>query len=91
MARTTRMSLIELMIMKDDIRDVLQYLGKKGNFQFQSGFDSDKNSSSANPYRDVFEKFKTALVYFGYDEKLNLENSSYPSDEERSEANKRTI
>ena len=36
MAKTAQMSLMELMVLKEDISNVLLYLGKSGNFQFQS-------------------------------------------------------
>ena len=36
MAKTTAMKLIELMILKEDIDRVLEFLGKRGNFQFQT-------------------------------------------------------
>ncbi len=35
MARTTNMNLVELMVLKQDIQNVLLYLGKEGDFQFQ--------------------------------------------------------
>ena len=36
MARTTEMRLIELMALSQDVDNVVEYLGKSGNFQFQS-------------------------------------------------------
>lgn len=36
MARTQEMRLIELMTLKQDVSNVVEYLGKKGVFQFQS-------------------------------------------------------
>ena len=36
MAKTAAMKLIELMILKQDIDKVLEFLGKRGNFQFQN-------------------------------------------------------
>ena len=35
MAKTAAMSLIELMVLKQDVYTVLEYIGKKGSFQFQ--------------------------------------------------------
>ena len=46
MARTAVMRLLELMVMKEDIRRVIEYLGKKGNFEFQDGL-GDGNSSAS--------------------------------------------
>ena len=36
MARTAEMTLLELMVLKDDISSVIEYIGKNENFQFQS-------------------------------------------------------
>ena len=36
MGKTATMKLIELMILKEDIDSVLEFLGKRGNFQFQN-------------------------------------------------------
>lgn len=35
MAKTTEMRLVELMALKQDVQNVILYLGKNGNFQFQ--------------------------------------------------------
>ena len=34
MARTAEMKLLELMVLKNDISSVIEYIGKKENFQF---------------------------------------------------------
>ena len=39
MAKTTTMRLVELIVYKEDINNVLTYLGKLGQFQFQSDFE----------------------------------------------------
>ena len=36
MARTAEMKLLELMVLKNDISSVIEYIGKKENFQFQT-------------------------------------------------------
>lgn len=46
MARTTEMKLIELMVLKQDISSVIEFIGKKGSFQFQSKIDYKKNAES---------------------------------------------
>ena len=68
MARTTPMNLVELMIMKDDIRSVLEFLGKKGNFQFQNHKSSDKDAKGENPERELFVKLQDARSF------LNIED-----------------
>lgn len=60
MARTTPMRLVELMILKQDISAVIEFLGKNGNFQFQShGSQSDEQSKS-NPELDILTKLQQA-------------------------------
>ena len=47
MAKTTAMRLLELMVLKEDISRVIEYLGKNGNFEFQSGM-ADRQSTEQN-------------------------------------------
>ena len=47
MAKTTEMRLVDLMVLKQDISNVLLYLGKSGNFQFQSSL-GDKSEAAAD-------------------------------------------
>ena len=58
MARTQQMRLIELMILKQDITIVIEYLGKKGSFQFQNSLEEQKGSSTDN------EEFEADLQYY---------------------------
>lgn len=58
MARTTEMRLIELMALKQDIQNVILYLGKNGNFQFQS----KKRFSNSTSEND--EKFTNIDAHF---------------------------
>lgn len=68
MARTTPMNLVELMVMRDDIRSVLEFLGKKGNFQFQNHKSAEKDSKVENPERDLFVQLQAARTF------LNIED-----------------
>ena len=75
MARTTPMNLVELMIMKNDIRPVLEFLGKKGNFQFQNHkndsskvSDASRSGEAKNPERDLFVRLQDARSF------LNVED-----------------
>ncbi len=75
MARTTPMNLVELMVMKNDIRSVLEFLGKKGNFQFQNHksdsskvSDASRSGEASNPERDLFVKLQEARAL------LNIED-----------------
>ena len=47
MAKTTEMKLLELILLKDDISKVIEYIGKKGNFQFQSKLKEKNNTSDS--------------------------------------------
>ena len=46
MARTAEMRLIELMILKQDISAVIEYIGKKETFQFQKNFKEGSNEKN---------------------------------------------
>ncbi len=62
MARTTAMRLVELMILRQDIHNVLKYLGEFGDFQFQQDFSLSSDSKMENPDQVVFEKLQKARV-----------------------------
>lgn len=78
MARTTAMRLVELMILRQDIHNVLKYLGEFGDFQFQQDFSLSSDSKMENPDQVVFEKLQKARVDLeledldGYKGKVNL-------------------
>lgn len=61
MARTTEMRLIELMALKQDVQNVIHYLGKKGNFQFQSRKRAPKNEDSEEKFVNVDGQFFESL------------------------------
>ena len=49
MAKTTKMKLLELMVLKEDVSAVIEYIGKKESFQFQSKVnEKKKNHFSVN-------------------------------------------
>ena len=55
MGKTATMKLIELMILKDDIDLVLEFLGKRGNFQFQD-LPKENIHNTQNPSGEIFQK-----------------------------------
>ena len=57
MARTATMRLLELMVLKEDISKVIEYIGKKKCFQFDTEFD-DYTSSISNQQKDIFDKLQ---------------------------------
>lgn len=66
MARTTRMSLIELLTMTDDVQNVIEYLGKKGNFQFQEKADTaEAKQSTTNFDKDFLDNIQKVRVFLG--------------------------
>ena len=71
MARTTPMRLVELMVLKQDVSSVIEFLGKKGNFQFQTKHSSSasdsESSSKANPDGDIFLKLQQAKTFLNAD------------------------
>ena len=68
MARTAEMRLIELMVLKEDIVRVIEYLGKYGCFQFQSKkHDSaapKKNAQVLNIDDDLYQRLEELRVFF---------------------------
>lgn len=61
MARTTEMRLVELMSLKQDISNVIEYLGKKGIFQFQERKNSRTNKNEDSEYCNVDQEFLEQL------------------------------
>ena len=90
MARTTPMNLVELMVMKDDIRQVLEFLGKKGNFQFQNKKSIDNDSKNENPERDLFVRLEDARAFLNVTDidSENLQSASAGGEEETGTAEK---
>ncbi|MGL4986735.1 MAG: V-type ATP synthase subunit I [Treponemataceae bacterium] len=77
MGKTAVMRLIELMILKDDIEKVIEYLGKIKNFQFQHEI-SDSVEQKQNSAQDIFERLQVARSY------LNIADShDYTADSTR--------
>lgn len=86
MARTTEMRLIELMVLKEDISRVIEYLGKKGCFEFQSNL-GESSGNNAAPAKDIFDKLQLARSYLGITDldTYSIE-SKLPSDADYEEA-----
>lgn len=67
MGKTATMKLIELMILKDDIDLVLEFLGKRGNFQFQD-LPKENIHNTQNPSGEIFQKVLEAKNYLCIEE-----------------------
>ncbi|MBQ6568166.1 MAG: ATPase, partial [Treponema sp.] len=66
MAKTTAMRLIELMVYREDVKNVLRCLGSLGEFQFQDDLVHGSQSSDdgvhakLNPDLDLFNRLQNA-------------------------------
>ena len=87
MLKTTQMRLVELMILKEDIDNVLEYVGKKGDFQLEN-VPSLSNDDSFNPSSSVYDKLQLARNFLALKDVVEFaEGISIPKDEDYTEAN----
>lgn len=96
MARTAEMTLLELMVLKDDISSVIEYIGKNENFQFQSklkessgaGSAADDSSADAlNIDSQFYDGLLKAYKELGFEEAAyDIKNCSAPKDQDRKKA-----
>jgi len=91
MAKTAQMRLIELMVLKQDISSVIEYIGKKGSFQFQARKRAEDSSEKPADVIDIdgqlYKQLLDASTYLGI-QALPEDLSKYnaPTDELRAEA-----
>jgi len=95
MARTAEMKLLELMVLKEDISAVIEYIGKKGSFQFQKKEKSRNaiNQSDENAFVDVDSQFYDEIKSACSDLSIDLSEvseiiakSSSPTEKDRESA-----
>ena len=93
MARTAEMRLIELMVLKQDISAVIEYIGKKETFQFQKDFKEAGHEKKSDSAFDLDSNFYTGLrnasVNLGIpldDSDFNVKDISSPKQEDRDTA-----
>ncbi len=91
MARTAEMKLLELMVLKNDISAVIEYIGKKENFQFQTKLkdsaSKDTAEDSLNIDSQFYESLTKAYTELGYEGSISdIKNCSAPRDEDRKKA-----
>ena len=93
MAKTAEMRLIELMVLKQDISAVIEYIGKKESFQFQKDFKEAGGEKKSDSAFDIDSNFYTSLrnasVNLGIplaDSEFDVKNVSCPSQEDRDTA-----
>lgn len=83
MAKTAKMRLVELMILKEDIDAAIEFLGKKGNFQFQQQL--VLNHADPNPDEDILSRLKNARAFLSLPDvsTQDLQNATRPSEYDR--------
>lgn len=90
MARTAQMKLLELMVLKNDISKVIEFLGKKESFQFQTKLNEEKKSekeSLLNVDEEFFDKLLNIRSTLAIEAEKPKEGSvNCPTDEDRNEA-----
>ena len=62
MARTSEMRLIELMVLKEDIAAVLEFIGKRGTFQFLGNSHNEKDLSDSELMKCRFLWIRTVSI-----------------------------
>ena len=83
MARTAQMRLVELMVLKQDIENVILYLGKCGSFQFQNPAASENSGKSLNKARDSFNQLEQVRTFLGIsDDDTSLDEVVMPVEED---------
>lgn len=71
MLRTTTMRLVELMILRQDIDRVLEYLGTKANFQFQTEA-SYRDSPKSTAHSEMLDKLRSARTWLTVDDGIDF-------------------
>ena len=93
MARTVEMRLIELMVLRQDIAAVIDYLGKKGNFQFQSKKNSvipeSKEEKPVNADEHMYEILQKTRLFLNIpDRNEEILDCPMANDKDRTDAAK---
>lgn len=92
MAKTAEMKLLELMVLKNDISAVIEYIGKKENFQFQSKLKDSaakdaEGEESLNIDSHFYDSLSKSYTELGYDSSLaGIKDCSAPCDDDRKKA-----
>lgn len=97
MAKTAKMKLVELMVLKQDISKVIEFIGKKGSFQFQKK-DKKTNNAGAEDAQKILDISNADSQYYAEIKKIcnileikdlpeNLNDFSAPDDQTRAMAN----
>lgn len=84
MAKTTEMRLVDLMVLKQDISNVLLYLGKSGNFQFQSSLGEKADDAKVDSAEsEMLKRLEQAKIFLGIDSSnISLNDAELPTQED---------
>lgn len=92
MAKTTEMRLVELMALKQDVQNVILYLGKNGNFQFQTrkrSVQKDDDKKFVNIDGHFFDCLQKTRAFFNIPDISDSELKFVAAtDDDRDKANK---
>ncbi len=92
MAKTTEMRLVELMALKQDVQNVILYLGKNGNFQFQTKkrhVQNDDDKKVLNIDGHFFDSLQKTRAFFNIPDISDSELKFVAAtDEDRNKVNK---
>ncbi|QTQ16709.1 V-type ATP synthase subunit I [Treponema parvum] len=82
MARTTQMRLVELMVLKQDITRIIEFLGKRAVFQFENQISSYENSPDENTKNDkeheIFSSLQQCRAYLNIQDRSDVQDCSLP-------------
>lgn len=86
MSKTTTMRLLELMVYKEDIQNVLSYLGKLGEFQFQ---DDVLQKTGSNADSEMFNRLQNVRVALDVEDLTSfIEEIRLPDEQDAKDAEK---
>ncbi|MCR5290423.1 MAG: ATPase [Treponema sp.] len=91
MARTTQMRLIELMILKQDINNVIEFLGRRGDFQFQNqggAASAAEKTEVKNKAADVFQQLQQVRAFLNVKDRDDLKDTQKPVRQDYDDAEK---
>lgn len=88
MARTEKMEFVRLMVLKEDIEKVMEYLGKQKNFELTESSNSDPDTTK-NVSLVVFNKLQQVREFLKIEDVTTLEDANgSPRDEDYQTAEK---
>ncbi len=94
MLKTKKMKLIELVVLANDVNAVIEYLGKKANFQpysessaSQYNLENSTQAPFSNSHKEIFVRLQAVSSYLSISEPDNLsETAEFPCSEDISSA-----